>query len=116
MIGAHCLILTEDVFHYWDGEELRRLNIWVQLGRHLTKEEAAKEALALRISQKFALLEEVRPVLETMAYHDKYKKVLDEIWKKSGIRWNDYERRGRSNKKVNENALADTGSDINTMP
>ncbi|GKE49520.1 hypothetical protein Tco_1480778, partial [Tanacetum coccineum] len=31
-------------------------------GRHLTQEEAAKEALALRISQKFALLEEVRPV------------------------------------------------------
>ncbi|GJZ67981.1 hypothetical protein Tco_0631221 [Tanacetum coccineum] len=50
-------------------------------GRHLTQEEAAKEALALRISQKFALLEEVRPVLETMAYNDKYKKVLDEIWK-----------------------------------
>ncbi|GKA62168.1 hypothetical protein Tco_0761687 [Tanacetum coccineum] len=50
-------------------------------GRHLTQEEAAKEALAIRISQKFALLEEVRPVLETMAYHDKYKKVLDEIWK-----------------------------------
>ncbi|GKA54478.1 hypothetical protein Tco_0753427, partial [Tanacetum coccineum] len=44
-------------------------------------EEASKEALALRINQKFALLEEVRPVLETMAYHDKYKKVLDEIWK-----------------------------------
>ncbi|GJS44578.1 hypothetical protein Tco_0594699 [Tanacetum coccineum] len=50
-------------------------------GRHLTQEEAAKEALALRISQKFALLEEVRLILETMAYHDKYKKVLDEIWK-----------------------------------
>ncbi|GKC98324.1 hypothetical protein Tco_1168599 [Tanacetum coccineum] len=50
-------------------------------GRHLTQEEAAKEALALRNSQKFALLEEVRPVLETMAYLDKYKKVLDEIWK-----------------------------------
>nr|GEW76784.1 hypothetical protein [Tanacetum cinerariifolium] len=44
-------------------------------------EEATKEALALRISQKFALLEEVMPILETMAYHDKYKKVLDEIWK-----------------------------------
>ncbi|GJT42133.1 reverse transcriptase domain-containing protein [Tanacetum coccineum] len=44
--------------------------------RHLTQEEAVKEALALRISQKFALLEEVRPVLKTMAYHDKYKKVL----------------------------------------
>nr|GFB26480.1 hypothetical protein [Tanacetum cinerariifolium] len=49
--------------------------------RHLTQKEAAKEALALRISQKFILLEEVRQVLETMAYHDKYKKVLDEIWK-----------------------------------
>ncbi|GJX68048.1 hypothetical protein Tco_0303775 [Tanacetum coccineum] len=48
-------------------------------GRHLTQEEAAKEALAIRISQKFALLEEIRG-------------------------------------KVNENALADTGSDINTMP
>nr|GFD02449.1 hypothetical protein [Tanacetum cinerariifolium] len=45
------------------------------------EEEAAKEALAIRISQKFALLEEVRPVLETMAYHEKYKKVIDEIWK-----------------------------------
>ncbi|GJU85388.1 hypothetical protein Tco_1292934 [Tanacetum coccineum] len=44
-------------------------------------EEAAKEALALRISQKFAMLGEVRPLLETMAYHDKYKKVLDDIWK-----------------------------------
>ncbi|GKB85385.1 hypothetical protein Tco_0957657, partial [Tanacetum coccineum] len=49
--------------------------------RHLTQEEAAKEALTLRISQRFALLEEVRPVLETMAYNDKYEKVLDEIWK-----------------------------------
>ncbi|GJY92797.1 hypothetical protein Tco_0508579 [Tanacetum coccineum] len=48
-------------------------------GRHLTQEEATKEALAIRISQKFALLEEVRLVLEMMAYHDKYKKVLDEI-------------------------------------
>ncbi|GKB96941.1 hypothetical protein Tco_0983078 [Tanacetum coccineum] len=51
------------------------------VGRHLTQEEATKEALAIRISQKFALLEDVRPVLETIAYHDKYKKVLDEIWK-----------------------------------
>ncbi|GKE90837.1 hypothetical protein Tco_1571932 [Tanacetum coccineum] len=33
--------------------------------RHLTQEEAAKEALALRISERFALLEEVRPVLKT---------------------------------------------------
>ncbi|GJV71510.1 ribonuclease H-like domain-containing protein [Tanacetum coccineum] len=50
-------------------------------GGHLTQEEAAKEALAIRISRKFALLEEERPLIETMSYHDKYKKVLDEIWK-----------------------------------
>nr|GEY18678.1 hypothetical protein [Tanacetum cinerariifolium] len=52
-------------------------------GDHLTQKEKeeAKEALAIRISQKFALLEEVRPVIETMAYHEKYKKILDGIWK-----------------------------------
>nr|GFB91549.1 hypothetical protein [Tanacetum cinerariifolium] len=84
--------------------------------RHLIQVEAAKEALALRISQKFDLLEEVGPVLETMAYHDKYKKVLDEIWKDKveldGMIMKEEELEG----KVNENALADTGSDINTMP
>ncbi|GJT56840.1 ribonuclease H-like domain-containing protein [Tanacetum coccineum] len=64
-------------------------------GGHLTQEEAAKEPIAIRMSQKFALLEEKRPIIETMAYNDKYKKILNE---------------------VNENALADTGSDINTMP
>ncbi|GJT62340.1 hypothetical protein Tco_1005873 [Tanacetum coccineum] len=50
-------------------------------GGHLTQEEATKEAIAIRMSQKFALLEEERPIIETMAYHDKYKKILDEVWK-----------------------------------
>nr|GEW67061.1 putative ribonuclease H-like domain-containing protein [Tanacetum cinerariifolium] len=50
-------------------------------GDHLTQEKAAKEALAMRIGQKFASLEEVSPVIEKMAYHDKYKNILDEIWK-----------------------------------
>ncbi|GJU89117.1 hypothetical protein Tco_1301540 [Tanacetum coccineum] len=50
-------------------------------GGYLTQEEAAKEATAIRMSQKFALLEEERPIIETMAYHDKYKKILDEVWK-----------------------------------
>nr|GEX80946.1 hypothetical protein [Tanacetum cinerariifolium] len=50
-------------------------------GDHSTQEEAAKEALAIRTSQNFALLEEVRHVIETITYHDKYKKILDEIWK-----------------------------------
>ncbi|GKC56858.1 hypothetical protein Tco_1084456 [Tanacetum coccineum] len=48
-------------------------------GGHLTQEEAAKEALAIRMSQKFALLEKERPIIETMAYHDKYKKIIDEV-------------------------------------
>ncbi|GKD21470.1 ribonuclease H-like domain-containing protein, partial [Tanacetum coccineum] len=107
---------------------------------HLTQEEAAKEALAIKISQKFALLEEVRPVLETMAYHNKYKKVLDEIWKDKveldGMIVKEEEeaitkvqREALKEKddpgafifpirlegRINENALADTGSDINTM-
>nr|GEV94009.1 hypothetical protein [Tanacetum cinerariifolium] len=50
-------------------------------GGHLTQEEGEKEALAVRISKKFALLEEERHVIEKMAYNDKYKKLLDEIWK-----------------------------------
>ncbi|GJV84852.1 hypothetical protein Tco_1524750 [Tanacetum coccineum] len=110
-------------------------------GRHLTQEEAAKEVLALRISQKFALLEEVRPVLETMSYNDKYIKVLDEIWKdkveldemiveeeeKAIIKVQGEVLKEKDDPKsfifpirlegkVNKNALADTGSDINTMP
>ncbi|GJT40817.1 hypothetical protein Tco_0940682 [Tanacetum coccineum] len=103
--------------------------------------EAEKEALAIRINQKFALLEEERSVIETMAYHDKYKKILDEIWKDKveldrKIMKEDKEEveriKGEALKekddprafifpirlegKVNENTLADTGSDMNTMP
>ncbi|GJZ08020.1 hypothetical protein Tco_0542303 [Tanacetum coccineum] len=81
--------------------------------RHLTQEEAAKEELAIRIYQKFFLLEEVRPILKAMAYHDKYKKVLDEIWK------DNVELDGMIVKEEEEaikKVKADTGSDINTMP
>ncbi|GKB02161.1 hypothetical protein Tco_0830250, partial [Tanacetum coccineum] len=111
------------------------------VGGHLTQEEAAKEAIAIKISQKFALLEEERPIIETMAYHDKYKKILDEVWKYKveldgkivkeeeeavkrikGEALKEKDDPGafifprRLEGQVNENALADTGSDINTMP
>ncbi|GJU10919.1 hypothetical protein Tco_1133315 [Tanacetum coccineum] len=111
------------------------------VGRHLTQEEAAKEDLAIRISQKYAMLEEERPVIETMAYNDKYKKILDEIWKDKveldgktmkedeeamkrikGEALMEKEDPGafifpiRLEGKVNENALANTRLDINTMP
>ncbi|GKC87119.1 ribonuclease H-like domain-containing protein, partial [Tanacetum coccineum] len=90
-------------------------------GGYLTQEEAAKEALAIRMSRKFALLEEERPIIETMAYHDKYKKILNEVWIK-GEALKEKDDPGafifpiRLEGHVNKNALADTGSDINTMP
>ncbi|GJU36079.1 retrotransposon ORF1 [Tanacetum coccineum] len=104
---------------------------------HLTQE----EAIAIRMSRKFALLEEEMPIIETMAYHDKYKKILDEVWKDmieldgkivkeeegavkriKGEALKEKDDPGafifpiRLEGQVNENALADTGSDINTMP
>ncbi|GKC52183.1 hypothetical protein Tco_1074928 [Tanacetum coccineum] len=110
-------------------------------GGHLTQEEAAKEAFTIRMSQKFALLEDERPIIETMAYHDKYKKILDEVRKDKveldgkivkeeeeavkrikGEALKEKDDPGafifpiRLEGQVNKNALADTGSDINTMP
>ena len=48
--------------------------------RHMTQEEAEEEALMIKISQNYALLEEKRPVIETLNHQDKYKKLIDEIW------------------------------------
>ncbi|GJT44498.1 hypothetical protein Tco_0953213 [Tanacetum coccineum] len=64
-------------------------------GRHLTQEEAEKEALAIRISQRYALFEEERPE------KDDPGAFIFPI---------------RLEGKVNENALVDSVSDINTMP
>ncbi|GJV64236.1 hypothetical protein Tco_1475064 [Tanacetum coccineum] len=49
-------------------------------GKPLTQEEAAREALAIDICKRFSILEEERPVIETMAYSDKYNKILDGIF------------------------------------
>ncbi|GJR33473.1 hypothetical protein Tco_1209157 [Tanacetum coccineum] len=110
-------------------------------GGHLTQEEAAKEALAIIMSRKFALLEKERPIIETMAYHDKYKKIFDEVWKYKveldgkivkeeeeavkrikGEALKEKDDPGafifptRLEGQVNKTVLADTGLDINTMP
>ncbi|GJX68258.1 hypothetical protein Tco_0303985 [Tanacetum coccineum] len=45
----------------------------------LTQEEAEREALDIDICRRYSLLEEERPVIETMAYSDKYKNILDGI-------------------------------------
>ncbi|GJZ66135.1 hypothetical protein Tco_0622831, partial [Tanacetum coccineum] len=48
-------------------------------GTSLTQEEAEREALTISIYERYFILEEERLVIETMAYSDKYKKILDEI-------------------------------------
>ncbi|GKC11505.1 hypothetical protein Tco_1008287 [Tanacetum coccineum] len=45
----------------------------------LTQEEDEREALAISIYERYSILEEERPIIETIAYSDKYKKILDEI-------------------------------------
>ncbi|GJZ58986.1 hypothetical protein Tco_0614802 [Tanacetum coccineum] len=51
----------------------------ISTGTPLTQEEAEKEALAISICERYSLMEEARPVIETMTYSDKYKKILDEF-------------------------------------
>ncbi|GJV46169.1 hypothetical protein Tco_1430705 [Tanacetum coccineum] len=87
--------------------------------RHLTQEEEAKEALAIKISQKFALLEKKDKVeLDGMIVKEEeeaIKKVNCEALKEK-----DNPRAFifpiRLEGQVNKNALANTGSDITTMP
>ncbi|GJR11314.1 retrotransposon ORF1 [Tanacetum coccineum] len=111
------------------------------VGTPLTQEEAEKRALAHNISMRYEILEEVRPVIETLAYNDKYRKLLDEIWadkvrlegkinleeERSMIKVKGHMLKEKKDPMafifpirleglINENALADTGSDINTMP
>ncbi|GKD89226.1 hypothetical protein Tco_1364733 [Tanacetum coccineum] len=111
------------------------------IGIPLTQEEAEKRALAHNISMRYEILEEVRPVIETLAYNDKYRKLLDEIWadkvrldgmikpkeekamaKMKGHMLKEKKDPGafifpiRLEGRINENALADIGSDTNAMP
>nr|GEV87075.1 hypothetical protein [Tanacetum cinerariifolium] len=106
--------------------------------KSLTQKEAEREAIAIDICRRYSILEEERPVIETMAYSDKYKKLLDEIcldkMKLDGEMKEEEEEakiriKGealiekedprafviliRLEAKINLNALADTGFDIN---
>nr|GEW43913.1 hypothetical protein [Tanacetum cinerariifolium] len=89
------------------------------VGSHLTQEEAVKEALSIRISQKFALLEEK----DKVKLDGKIVKEKEEAIKRiKGEALKEKDDPGafifpiRLEGKVNENELADTRSDINTMP
>ncbi|GJY60627.1 hypothetical protein Tco_0461284 [Tanacetum coccineum] len=109
--------------------------------KSLTQEEAEREALTINIFRRYSLLEEERLVIKTMAYSDNYKKILDGIFldkmklygemkkekeeaitKIKGEALIEKEDPGafvipiRPEGKINLNALADTGSDINVMP
>ncbi|GKE18272.1 reverse transcriptase domain-containing protein [Tanacetum coccineum] len=110
-------------------------------GKPLTQEEAKREALAVNVCIRYSLLEEERPVIKTMAYSNKYKKILDGICldkmkldgemkkeeeeaiiKIKGEELIEKEDPGafvipiRLEGKINLNALANTSSDINVMP
>ncbi|GJY86060.1 hypothetical protein Tco_0500086, partial [Tanacetum coccineum] len=83
----------------------------------LTQEEAEREAPTINIYRRFSIMEVERPVIKTMTYSDYYKKILD------GICIDKMKLDGEMKKeeeeaiiKINLNALADTGSDINVMP
>ncbi|GKG48626.1 hypothetical protein Tco_0512773, partial [Tanacetum coccineum] len=45
----------------------------------LTQEEAARDAIAIDIYKWISIFEEARPIIETMTYSDRYKKILDNI-------------------------------------
>ncbi|GJX45218.1 putative reverse transcriptase domain-containing protein [Tanacetum coccineum] len=83
------------------------------VGIPFTQKEAEKRALAHNISMRYEILEEVRLVIETLAYNDKYRKLLDEIWADKMLK----EKRDpgafifpiRLEGRINENALVDTG-------
>ncbi|GKC62286.1 hypothetical protein Tco_1094884 [Tanacetum coccineum] len=80
----------------------------------MTQEEAGREKLAISICERYAILEENRPVIETLAYRDKYRKLLDEIClDKKKL---DEEIKDELEGKINLNGLADTGSKVNVMP
>nr|GEU46851.1 hypothetical protein [Tanacetum cinerariifolium] len=102
--------------------------------------EAERNALAIIICERYSILKEERPVIETMAYSEKYKKILDEIYvdkreldgmdkeeeeaiiriKEEALIEKDYLGAFvipiRLEGKINLNALVDTGSDINVIP
>nr|GEV68610.1 hypothetical protein [Tanacetum cinerariifolium] len=61
------------------SEEEEKIGPSMSTRTPLTQEEAEREALAISTYERYSLLEEERPVIETMAYSDKYKKILYEI-------------------------------------
>ncbi|GJZ18533.1 retrotransposon ORF1 [Tanacetum coccineum] len=110
-------------------------------GKPLIQEEATREEPVIDICKRFSKLEKERPVIETMAYSDKYKKIMDgivmdkikldgEIKKEEeeaikqvkGETLQEKEGPGvfiipiQLEAKIDLNALADTSSDINVMP
>ncbi|GKC45569.1 hypothetical protein Tco_1063291 [Tanacetum coccineum] len=87
-------------------------------GDHLTQEEVAKEALAIRISQKFALLEEERPKDKVELDGKTMKEDKEAVKRIKAEALKEKDDPGafifpiRLERKVNKNALADTGFDV----
>ncbi|GJR35999.1 reverse transcriptase domain-containing protein [Tanacetum coccineum] len=113
------------------------------VNHHKTQEELPREELEAEIYKRILLLNERRPIIETLKYSDKHKKLLNSILldklKLDGELEGDQERLGedvvreymvlkekkyircfilliRLEGKVSFHALVDTGSNINMMP
>ncbi|GJX91092.1 hypothetical protein Tco_0344418 [Tanacetum coccineum] len=133
--------LILDGIDFGDISELEEPGPSLNNGKPLTQEEATREAIAVDIYKRFSILKEARPIIKTLAYIDKYKKILDSIFldklkldgeikseeevaikKVMGEALKEKEDHGpfvipiRLEAKINLNALADTDSDINVMP
>ncbi|GJV74104.1 hypothetical protein Tco_1494099 [Tanacetum coccineum] len=110
-------------------------------GEPMRKEEATREKLAISICERYAILEENRPVIKTLAYSVMYRKLLDEICldkKKLDEAIKDEQKEAiekvkgealiekedpsafilpiRLEGKINLNGLADIGFEVNVMP
>nr|GEW15043.1 hypothetical protein [Tanacetum cinerariifolium] len=72
VFGRSFLRLTKAIADFGNDS----ITIYPELDRFLEDE---REVLAISIYVRYSLLKEERPVIETMAYSDKYKKILDEI-------------------------------------
>nr|GEY31377.1 hypothetical protein [Tanacetum cinerariifolium] len=82
MIGTNLLDFNIDDIPLLGKEEL--LSFVCKMGKSSCNKKRTMENLNFfyqDIGTSSSAGEEERPIIETMAYHDKYKKILDEVWK-----------------------------------
>ncbi|GJW91201.1 retrotransposon ORF1 [Tanacetum coccineum] len=86
----------------------------------LTREELSREELEKDLWERIVILNEPRPIIETLKYGDTYKKILDTVLldklKLDGELELDEVEANEEMGRYDNHALADTGSNINIIP